>query len=196
MFGANIMKKILSVFFATTALSASLHAAAAEHPTMLLYIQPFEYANSIKLSSYYGEYWFSQGNMVETLAKTKLSQAYGDVSMCEGNQSGKTLVWLQPKMFYNPLMRAFYAKVTANAYTGVGKLLGSYVGESTQLGHLDIKPEIAMNKAYSAALTDMTAKMQADSSLQTAANSASAASSADTPCSMVTLLPTPKLIIQ
>ncbi len=190
------MKKFLSVFFATIGLSASLHAAAAEHPNMLLYIQPFEYANSLKLNSYYGEYWFSQGNMVEALAKAKLSKAYGDVSMCEGNQSGKTLVWLQPKMFYNPLMRAFYAKVTANAYTGVGKLVGSYVGESTQLGHLDIKPEIAMNKAYSTAINNMTAKMQADSALQTATNSASVASGADTPCSMVTLLPTPKLIIQ
>lgn len=169
---------------------------AAEHSNMLLYIQPFEYNNSIKLSSYYNEYWFSQGAMVESLAKAKLTQTYSDVSMCEGNQSGKTLVWLQPKMFYNPQLRVFYGKVTANAYSGVGKLIGTYVGESSQLGHLDIKPEIWLNKAYNAAINDMAAKMQADSTLQAATSNTSAASGTDTPCSMVTLLPTPKLIIQ
>ncbi len=162
-------------------------------PNMLLYIQPYEYTNSLKFTYYSEGYWFSQGAIVEALAKEKLTQAYGDVGICEGNQAGKTLVWLQPKMFYNPQVQIFYGEVTANVYTGIGKLVGAYVGKSAQHGFLNIKPEYWLKKAYATAINDMVAKMQADSAIQAAASNTTPASGVDTPCSMVTLLPTPKI---
>ncbi len=183
----------LSFNVSAGAVDAATNNSVPNTPNMLLYIQPYEYTNSLRLEYYSEGYWFSQGSIVEALAKEKLTQTYGDVSICEGNQSGKTLVWLQPRMFYNPQVQIFYGEVTANVYTGIGKLVGTYVGKSTQHGFLDIKPEYWLKKAYTAAINDMAAKMQADSAIQTAASNTSSASSADTPCSMVTLLPTPKI---
>jgi hypothetical protein len=185
------MKKKFIVLLAGLLFSAGTWAE--EHPDMLLYMQPYEYTSSVKLTNYFGEYWFSQGAMVEALAKEKLTQIYTSVGMCEGNQTGKTLVWLQPRVFYNPQLNLFYGKVTANAYTGVGMLIGTYVGETKQHGFLDIKPEYWLKKTYMAAINDMVAKMQADSALQVAMSNTNPSSSADTPCSMVTLLPVQKV---
>ncbi len=160
---------------------------------MLMYIQPVEYTNPISLWHPYSEYWFYQGPIVEQLAMSELSQVYGDVSLCEGNQSGKTLVWLQPRMFYNPQVQLFYGKVTANVYTGVGKLVGTYVGESKLHGFLDIKPDDWIEKSYALAIDNMVAKMQADNTLQALINTPQTDSTNAVPCSMVTLLPTPKI---
>lgn len=190
------MKKHLVKWFAILALLGNMHAYAADHSqkaNVLMYIQPLEYNNPISLWHPYQSYWFYQGPVVETLAMTKLSQVYGHVSVCEGNQSGKTLVWLQPRMFYNPQVQLFYSKVTANVYTGVGKLIGTYEGESKIHGFLNIKSEDWIAKAYALAIDHMVAKMQADNALQALIDSADSASNADAPCSMVTLLPTPKI---
>lgn len=200
------MKKYITKLFVATMLYASGNvwadqaanvnpATMASNPSsMLLYIQPTEYTHPIKLWHYYRDYWFEQGPVVEALAMAKLSQSYQNVSMCEGNQSGKTLVWLQPRLFYNPQVEVFYGKVTANVYTGMGRLAGSYVGESKWHGYLDIMPQRGVEKAYQLAIDDMVAKMQADSALQSLLGDTSQPDNAEaTPCSMVTLLPTPKI---
>jgi len=202
------MKKIVTqsmIMLATVIAGLSFNANAGtvdtptgsipNRPDMLLYIQPYEYTSSIKLTNFFGfgDYWFSQGNMVESLAKEILIQAYGNVAMCDGNQTGKILVWLQPKVNYNQQLNVFYGNVTANAYTGLGKLIGIYVGESTQHGFLDIKPEYWLNKTYNTAIKNMVAKMQADSALQTIVNSQNQLANNVTPCSMVALLPIPKI---
>jgi hypothetical protein len=190
------MKKYINsiLLVLTLVLSFSTKADEANSTSkILMYIQPVEYTNPIKLWHYYSDYWVYQGAVVEPLAMAKLSQAYGDVGLCEGNQSGKTLVWLQPRMFYNPQVQLFYGQVTANVYTGVGKLVASYVGKSKLHGFLDIKAEYWVEKSYALAIDDMVAKMQADKNLQTLINSPRTDSTNTTPCSMVTLLPTPKI---
>lgn len=188
--------KLLVAFtlFATSNVWADEAASANSSPDMLMYIQPIEYTNPIKLWYPYHDYWFYQGPVVEGLALSKLNQVYGTVRMCEGNQSGKALVWLQPRMFYNSQVQIFYGKVTANVYTGVGKLVGAYVGESRLHGFLNIKADYWIEKSYALAIDEMVAKMQADNTLQTLIGNAGSTSNADAaPCSMVTLLPTPKI---
>ncbi|OGV75953.1 MAG: hypothetical protein A3I83_04490 [Methylotenera sp. RIFCSPLOWO2_02_FULL_45_14] len=193
------MKKYIPHILLALILLLNLNAEADEAsganstPNMLVYIQPVEYTNPIKLWHYYRDYWFYQGPVVEHLAMPKLTQLYGAVSLCESNQSANTLVWLQPRMFYNPQVQVFYGKVTANVYTGVGKLVGTYVGESKQHGFLDIKPDYWIEKAYALAIDEMIGKMQADNTLQALINTPQANSANAAPCSMVTLLPTPKI---
>lgn len=191
------MKKTIAgvlVLF-TCLLSSSVWAEDADNtPKILMYIQPVEYTNLIKLWHPYRDYWFYQGPVVERLAQSKLNQAYGAVGMCEGNQSGNVLIWLQPRMFYNPQVQLFYGKVTANVYTGMGVLIGSYVGKSQVHGFLDIKPEVWIEKAYAIAIDKVVTKMQADDAVQKRVNQTDQGNSANaTPCSMVTLLPTPKI---
>lgn len=166
---------------------------ASKNPNVLIYIQPFEYINEVKLQHFSQELWFAQGPIVEDIAKEKLKQTYGDVSTCEGNQSGKILIWLQPKMFYNGQLQVFYGEVKANVYTGMGKYIDSYVGKSAQQGSLGIKPSYWIEKSYSQAIDQMQGKMQADKRLQALIEDPNTSLAADTPCSMVTLLPIPRI---
>ena len=85
----------------------SAHVRAENTSNVLLYIQPYEYSNEVKLAYFWQEYWFAQGPVVEPIAKDKLGKLYGNVNMCEGNDTGTMLLWLQPRMFYNGQAKLF-----------------------------------------------------------------------------------------
>lgn len=185
------MLKTISKWMCFAMLGLSPLATAGTTPGTLLYIQPFEYSNPIRLWYYNLNYWFEQGPIVEKLALEKFSQKFGEVAMCESNQTGKMLIWLQPKMFYNPQLQLFYGKIVANVYTGMGKQVATYTGEAHARGYLDIYPEIAIKKSYALTLDDLMTKMQADPQLTGIRQNGAAGE--HTPCSMVTLLPVPKV---
>jgi len=197
----NVMKLI-----ALLAIGSSVNAYAAEPAAtkgssqLLMYIQPVDYTNPIKLWSPYQDYWFYQGPVVEKVALSTFTKAYGDVGMCESNQSGNALVWLQPKLFYNPQVQLFFGEVTADVYKGVGEHIGEYVGKSQVRGFLSMhmQAEASIEKAYAGAIADVVAKMQADSALQAHINSHINNTSQQyqtdkSPCAMVTLFPTKKI---
>jgi len=187
------MKKIIVKLIMVLGLISGATTKAEEANNVLLYIQPYEYTNEIKLMHYAQEYWYAQGPIVEPIAKEKLTELYGNVAMCEGNQTGKMLIWVQPRMFYNSQSQVFYGKITVIVYTGVGKFVGTYTEDSKQYGYLGIKPEHWLKKAYTKAMDGVVAKMKADSQLQSAMSNPASTSTLDTPCSMVTLLPVPKI---
>lgn len=191
----RVEKLIRMTCLAITLLISINHAQAEDtsKPNMLIYINPQEYTNQIKLWHFYYDYWFAQGPVVEKVAKERLEKEYGNVSMCEGNQSGKTLVWIQPRMFYNPQSLIYYGTISAKVYSGVGKLVGEYVGESKVHGYLDIQNSKRVHDAYDVAMQNAIGKMKTDQTLQAIINTSALTGSTDTPCSMVTLLPTPKI---
>ena len=162
-------------------------------PDVLLYIQPVEFTNPIRLWHPYYDYGFYQGPIVENVAAEKLGQAYGKVEVCDANQSGRMLVWLQPKMFYNPQVQQFYGKVTAEVYTGIGKHIGTYVGEANVRGPLGMSAESSISQSYALATDHVISQMKADNALQAHVSTDAVNASDTTPCSMVTLLPTNKL---
>ncbi|MDP2153122.1 MAG: hypothetical protein Q8J66_05635 [Methylotenera sp.] len=190
----NIIKLI-----ALLAIGSSVNAYAAEEvdnkaSQLLMYIQPVDYTNPIRLWHPYYDYWMYQGPVVEKVAMTKFTEAYGDVGMCEVSQSGKALVWLQPKLFYNPQVQLFYGEVAADVYKGIGEHLGEYVGKSQVRGFLNMHAEASIEEAYALAVADVVAKMQADTTLQTRmSNQAKSSTAESTPCGMVTLFPTKKI---
>ncbi len=187
------MKKIVNKLALALGLMLSV-SAWAEQPAdtkadVVLYIQPVEFTNPIKLWHPYTDYWFYQGPLVEEAALNKLGETYGKVEVCDANQSGKMLVWLQPKMFYNPQVQQFYGKVTAEVYTGIGKHVGTYVGQSNVHGTLGFMAENKIKQSYALAINDAVSKMKADNALQNQIG-ADESRAETTPCSMVTLLPT------
>ena len=184
---------VLLALFTTTHVNAEPVVVVSPSAKMLIYIQPIEYTNPIYLWRPYDGRWVNQGPLLEASAMAKLSQVYGDVGLCEGNQSGKTLVWLQPRIFYNPQVEIFYGKVTANVYTGMGNFIASYVGESSLHGYLNFKTEDSVERAYALAMDIVLEKMQADTALQGMMANVNSVSTDATPCSMVTLLPIPKI---
>lgn len=193
------MKKHMHKLMMVLGLAISFSAWAVKDAStdnqsdMLVYMQPVEFTHPIKLWHPYTDYWFYQGPIVEDIAVDKLSHAYGRVSVCDAGKFGRVLVWLQPKMFYNPQVQQFYGKVTAEVYTGMGKHVGTYVGESHVQGTLGLLAEGRIKQSYALAIDNVISIMKADSALQTHAGSDAVNQAETTPCSMVTLLPTNKL---
>ncbi len=200
----KIRNLINAIVAASVLLAGQVHAVEANPATdpttdpakILVYIQPQEYTNSVKLWQYYRDYWYQQGPLVEAAATQVLGKEFGDVGMCDSNQvSSHALVWLRPRMFYNPQMQVYHGKITAVAYTASGKPIATYVGESSKPGFLDIQPEKKINEVYQQAMQIVADKMKADSTLQATLASKTAAAENRTPCAMVTLLPEPKVQI-
>ncbi len=194
------MKLKMLKLLALLAVGYSVNAYAAEpvdnnaSSKLLMYIQPVDYTNPIMLWRPYQNYWFYQGPVVEKVAMTAFSAAYGDVGMCEANLTGKTLVWLQPKLFYNPQVQMFYAEVKASAYKGIGEHVATYVGKAQVHGFMGIKTDSWIEKSYKLAIDDAVAKMQADKALQAYVSGPTQVSApSNTPCGMVTLFPTAKV---
>ena len=168
-------------------------AEPASGDDVLMYIAPVEYSNPIRVTSYFRDYWYHQGPMVEPMALAKISQAYGKTAFCDAKQSGKMLVWVKPEMFYNPQMQSFFGSATIQVYTGLGKHVGTYEGESSVRGFMDIKPLRWIEQSYAFALDDAITKMQADTELQRVFEQAATVNAESTPCSMISLLPTTRI---
>ncbi len=169
-------------------------ASANAQNKLLVYIQPQEYENQIKLWQYFRDYWFSQGPYVEKSAKEILGGRFGEISMCDASQqTGQLLVWLRPRMFYNPQSQIYYGTITAVAYTHDGKLIETYVGEANKVGFLDIKPDLQVQEVYNKSMQIVADKMQADAKIQTAISTAIDVTQSATPCSTVSLFPVPKV---
>ncbi len=184
-----ISMALVSGFMVGTATQA---LADSQRADMVVYIDPVEYTNPINLWHPYTFFWFYQGPVVEKLAMEKLDQTYDKVSMCDASLSGKVLLWVKPKMFFNPQVQIFYGKITVNAYTGNGKHLKTYEAESGVNGRINIYAEKSIEKSYALAIDDVIKKMQADADLQRVLES-KVESTESTPCNMVTLIPTSKI---
>lgn len=188
----NYIQTLLVLFMSVlvTHVQADEVASTPDKPKVLMYIQPVEYTNPIKLWHYYKDYWFYQGPVVEAEARQKISQQYGDVEFCDGNASGRVLLWLQPKMFYNPQLEVFYGEVMVNVYKGQGEFVTSYRGKSNVRGMLGAYADIWIQKAYALAVDHALAKMQRDVTLQ---NFMQDINGEAISCSMISLLPTAKI---
>lgn len=198
------MKKLLSLFAFYLMLNAGF--AAAEEPTaasaaaqekqsnIVVHIDSVEYTNPIHLWYPYTDYWYFQGPMFEEVAISKLNEAYAETTMCEAAQYGKVLLWLKPKMFYNPQVNMFYGKVTANAYTGMGEHFATYEAESGVWGIFNQQNETRIRQSYEMAVDGLIEKLKADVNFQSKLDKATASNKgASTPCSMITLLPTTRI---
>ncbi len=178
------------VWLLVLSFAASAHEIEAKPTTVAIYIQAQDYNHQLRLHHYSTGYWYSQGPMLEDAAIQVLGQDFKDVAMCDENPaSAKVLLWLRPRMFYNPQVQTFYGKVIAYAYTADGKPIANFVGESEQHGFLDIKPELHLQAAYRGAVQAVSTKMQADAKVQQALK----ASAFSAPCATTALLPEPKI---
>jgi hypothetical protein len=183
-------KVLLGLFLLVLSFVVSAHDVASKPTTVAIYIQAQDYNHQLRLHHYSVGYWYSQGPMLEEAALQVLGQDFKEVAMCDENPaSAKVLVWLRPRMFYNPQVQTFYGKVIAYAYTPDGNPLGNFVGKAETHGFLDIKPELHLQAAYQGAMQDVSAKMQADAKFQEALKAAPGA----LPCATTGLLPEPKV---
>ncbi|WP_137718756.1 hypothetical protein [Methylobacillus flagellatus] len=180
---------LLGLLSITLGLAMAPSAQAADSNDMLVYISPKEFTHSYRLSEYYNrDFWYSQATYVEPLAKEKFGKEFGSVGMCRGLETGKTLVWLKPSMFYNPLMRVFYSRVTANVYASDGQPLATFVSRAEQPGFLGYAPQHNIDTAYSEAMEGLVKMIKADSKVQAALSTPIAADTPKAPCANIALI--------
>lgn len=182
-------KPLMTLLVAGLLLGSVAQAAEPEPASMVVYINPLEYKHPVKLWHFYYDYWFTQGPAVEDVAMRLLNDEFGKTSMCDGNNIGNALIRIIPNMFYNPHMTMFYGKVTVDVFTGSGKPIGTYVGESQKSGFLDVAPADQIGAAYETAMQNAITKMRADPALMDAVKNGVPASETSTPCSMMMVLP-------
>jgi|SRR5690554_868817 len=188
-----VVKRSLSAVALFISVTQSVTAFAAP-ANMLIYIHPQEYKHPIKLWHFYTDYWYQQGPIIEEMAKVMFGAVFGEVGMCGVVNEARSLVWLQPKMYYNPHMTTYYGEVRASVYTSNGEPLKTYSGEAKKTGFLDIMPQDRINEVYQASLEDLIEKMKEDDSLMQLVNNGEINVNAGGACAIVPNFPPPKLI--
>lgn len=181
---------IKSALLACGLLTQSL-AMAEDVPSnqVVVYISPQEYTHEIKLWHFMKDYWFAQGPLIEPVLVKTLGASLGETAICDAGVTGKVLLWVKPKMFYNPHMRNYYGTIHATVYSGSGHALANYTGESRYSGDLDILPAKSVQASYDLAIQNLVSKMKADPAIQQLLQQGIPASQSYTPCSMVAVLP-------
>jgi len=173
------------------ALPLTVQAAPAN---MLIYIHPNEYKHPIKLWHFYYDYWFKQGPVVEPLARTMLAEAFGEVGMCGAVNEARSLVWIQPRIYYNPHMTVFYGEIRASVYTSRGEPVATYLGEAKKQGFLDVLPQNRIEAVYRETMENLVANMRKDPGLRTLVADGEINREAGGACAIVPNLPPPKLL--
>lgn len=174
-----------------SALWLGLCGAAQAAPTgrALIYISPQEYSHEVKLGHFYYNYWFSQGKAVKPIALDALKPLFAETAMCEGNAAADVVIWIKPRMFYNPRMTTFYGKIVAQVHSGSGKPIATYTANAQRDGFLDVKPAERVRATYQAAMQEIVRQMQSDATLQALIAQGVPESETRMPCGMVTVLP-------
>lgn len=173
-------------------LAASSLGAQAAPANVLIYISPLEYSHSVKLWHFYYDHWFEQGPVVEPLAISMLSEEYGEAAMCDRGSAGRSLVWIKPRMYYNPHMMTYYGEIKANSYTSSGEPIASYIGEAKKVGFLDVYPQLQIEQVYKMAMENLISQMRADQNLKSVAAEGAVNLDAASACAAMANLPSPK----
>lgn len=156
----NFTKKIASLMLLAS-FSASVYAAEYK-AKILLYISPNDYSYSVHLlAPYYSDYWFAQGPLVEPIALKALQEKHGEIELCQANETADIIIRIKPSVFYNPQMHVYHSKLVATVFSGIGDVLGSYVGEAQQLGFtsFDNGTKYHLNKVYGLAMKNLMTKL-------------------------------------
>lgn len=166
-------------------------AGEAHAPSMLIYIDPQEYAHDVRLAihPYYGA-WVKKGQLLETAALGAMQSNSNAVGLCEGNNSADVIVWLIPQLSYNPV-GGYYAQVKARFYIGDAR----YAATLKALGQHDGNIDSAYitdwaQLAFIAAMQDIMKQYATDSRLQETIRSSMANDVPHAPCAMVSIIPT------
>jgi hypothetical protein len=155
----SLSNKIINTILFVS-LSASV-CAADSSTKILVYISPNDYNYSVHLLAPYYDFWFTQGPMVEPIALKAIQEKYGEIALCQNNETADTIISIKPSIFYNPQMHVYHSKLVATVFSGKGDNLGTYLGEAQQLGYtsFDNGTRYHLNKVYELAMQNLINKL-------------------------------------
>lgn len=159
------MKKILlAAFFALTGFGQ----AQAGEASALVYIHPdkLERPTQLGLIPYYIHYAWP-GKLALKAALSTLSASYPGVTQCDGVATADLIVWVRPRIKYNPLADKVYTEVEASFHLGDGRLLwqSSAWGEQRVMLRSQYMDD-ALEQAFHQAMQQVSAGFANDAAAQ------------------------------
>jgi hypothetical protein len=169
-------------------------AWAEGESSLIVYMSPEKYDHPVLVgvAPMYTR-WVYQAEIAEDAASKALATKFSDVSTCEAGKSADVIAWVKPRLFYNPAVGTYYAKLKVEFHLGDGRPLATYTAEGHHDGSIDsiyMVDEVGL--AFDDAMRQIMLKLQADTGLQNNIKSAKAAGFTRSPCGMVAVLSTPK----
>ena len=121
------------------------------------------------IRAYYETYhWTEEGKLVRHAALTAFAPLVEQVLPREEMSAPDLIIKVSGSSVYNPMMRVFYADVTATGYLPSGEEIGSFKA-SSDIGGVLSSYERALERAYVAAFQDIGRKFLQSGALSAAA---------------------------
>lgn len=159
------MKKILlAAFFALTGLGQT----QAGEARALVYIHPdkLERPTQLGLIPFYIHYAWP-GKLAKKAALSTLEATYPGVAQCDGVSTADLLVWVTPRIKYNPMADKVYTEIEASFHLGDGRLLwqGNAWGEQRVMLRSQYMDD-ALQQAFNQAMRQVAAGFSNDAAAQ------------------------------
>ncbi len=181
------MKTILLAAFL---LLANLAQAQAGETKALVYIHPdkLERPAQLGLIPYYIHYTWP-GKLALKASLTALVGPYPNTAQCDGVSTGDLIVWVTPRIKYNPLADKVYAEAETSFHLGDGRLLwqGSAWGEQRVMLRSQYMDD-ALGQAFNQAMREVVANFSKDAAAQERLNEWLSKDGTPIQCGLVSVL--------
>ena len=184
------MKYWYSLLFALL-LSAVAHAE--NKPSLLIYQSPQEYTHEVRMGMMpYFSRWVLKGPSADAAALEAFAPHFSEIGRCDGGSGADVLMWLRPRISYNPVSSTFYAQVSAQVHLGSGKYLTTLKATAEQPGPIQsIYADALIRKAFDGAMQQIASQYAADAQLQASIAEARAKEMTKAPCAIIGAVPNP-----
>lgn len=174
-------------------LLVAMNAGADDLPTLLVYQNPQEYSHEVRVGMMpYFSRWVLKGPAVDAAALAAFAPHFSEVGRCDGASGADVLVWLRPRIHYNPVASRYYAQVTAQFHLGNGKYLTTLKTTGEQPGPVQtVYADELVRKAFDTAMQDIARQYAADAAIQQAIADARAQDITRAPCAIIGAIPNP-----
>ncbi|MGH8744592.1 MAG: hypothetical protein ACREUY_09980 [Burkholderiales bacterium] len=119
---------------------------------------PEQFAQWGSQFNFYYEIYYPEGRLVRKAALDAFAPLVSRVLPREQMPAPDVIVKVSGSGFFNPLMRVFYAKVSATAYSAIGEELGTFKSNS-EVGAIVSNYEREFQSAYLLAFQDVGRKL-------------------------------------
>ncbi len=168
---------------------AAAEPADAQQPSVAVYItkEKYEHPLRIGLLPYYS-HWVSQGVVAEKAALPVLRKHFANTEVCDAGRVADIIVWIKPRLIYNPGVGKYYAMLKVQFHLGDGRSLATYKSVGEQDGDMgSIYVDETIEQAFDRAMASIETQFVNDAALQQAFSTALGKDFTRSPCGMVSI---------
>ena len=186
----KIILVLLITFFSANCFAENTKLAG----NVAILIAKRHYEHPVRLLHPYLDVWHLKGPMAEKVALKLLDKRFANSRLCANSKNADAVLLIEPQMFYNAQSRVFYAEMIVKAYAPLTEAPNTQnyatliKKQAQQLGELSIKPDVAMEKAYTKAMEKVIKKLETDPAFLALLNT-SKTNTAETQCGALNDLP-------